>query len=306
MPSAPLIPFNKPALSTEQHIVLLRQRGLAIPDEKRAAHYLDFIGYYRLGIYCKFFQQPGSTEHRFKCGTEFENVLKLYIFDRELRLLFMDVLERIEVAFRATLSNTMCVNHGPHWYLEAANFQEKFQHKRFIASVRKECGTLENGRTHAFTEHYFKTYSAPELPPSWMVVEAMSLGSWSKVYSMLASKPRRAEIAERFEMHPDYFKRWMHALTLLRNICAHHLLLWNRRFRQRLPEIPLPTGGIIPSEETTKVYAFAVICHILNSKVAPGSDWPQRLHSLLQRYQPLVAYSEMGFPNDWITSRFWK
>src|SRR5688572_27548305 len=122
-------PFLKPALSIHQHIEKLKARGLLIENEAEAAHYLKHISYYRLGPYLRAFQLPNKRpDHVFKPGTRFQDALKLYIFDRELRLIFLDVLERIEVSIRTCISNHMSETHGPHWFLQPNHFAPGFKH----------------------------------------------------------------------------------------------------------------------------------------------------------------------------------
>lgn len=41
----------KKATTIEEQIVLLKQRGMQIPDEEKAREILLDIGYYRLGFY---------------------------------------------------------------------------------------------------------------------------------------------------------------------------------------------------------------------------------------------------------------
>jgi len=95
--------YTKPPLSIEQQIELLKSRGLEIPDHEQAAHYLYHLNYYRLSGYMLPFQE--GTEHHFQAGTTFEHVLNLYLFDRKLRLLLMDAIERIEVSVRTPWAN---------------------------------------------------------------------------------------------------------------------------------------------------------------------------------------------------------
>ena len=95
--------FTKPALSIPDLVQRWRDRGLQIADAAEGAHYLQFIGYYRLSAYAlplqdKLGSASGVIDKPFKAGTTFENILNLYRFDRELRLLFMDAIERIEGA----------------------------------------------------------------------------------------------------------------------------------------------------------------------------------------------------------------
>lgn len=94
--------FAKPPASIDQQIDLLVQRGMDVPDRQRAAHYLRHLNYYRLRGYWLPFESgiADNGDHRFQAGTMFEHVLERYVFDRELRLLVMDAIERIEVSVR--------------------------------------------------------------------------------------------------------------------------------------------------------------------------------------------------------------
>ncbi|WP_205570078.1 Abi family protein [Actinomyces lilanjuaniae] len=106
MQSAQHRTYAKPALSHDELITLYEERGLLVPDHDRAKRYLRRIGYYRLSP-CTLPFQTSHQSHHFKKGTTFDDVLTLCIFDRELRLLVMDALERLEVAVRSALSDTM-------------------------------------------------------------------------------------------------------------------------------------------------------------------------------------------------------
>ena len=69
--------FNKPPLTVPQHLQKWASRGLLIPSPDRAAHFLRFIGYYRLSAYALPFQQPALPDKPFQPGTSFENILRL-------------------------------------------------------------------------------------------------------------------------------------------------------------------------------------------------------------------------------------
>ena len=121
----------------------MEKRGLLIPDEQRALRYLDFISYYRLSAYSIPFQI--SASHQFRTNTSFDDILDLYIFDRELRLLIMDAIERIEVAVRAQICNVISlakikitIHSDAFWYLDGKHFLRKFPHFRFLANLEKQ------------------------------------------------------------------------------------------------------------------------------------------------------------------------
>jgi abortive infection bacteriophage resistance protein len=103
--------FEKPAITIAEQIALMRKRGLRIDNEAEAIHFLKFVGYYRISGYSLPLSKKSTDgTHDFKDGVTFTDILNLYRFDRELRLLVMDAIERVEVAFRSCLSNTMAVN----------------------------------------------------------------------------------------------------------------------------------------------------------------------------------------------------
>ncbi|MGB7201042.1 MAG: Abi family protein [Pyrinomonadaceae bacterium] len=105
--------YEKPALTFEKQIELLESRGLRVTDKSRAANYLSNISYYRLSAYMLPLKVSGSDD--FIDGTTFDEVLGLYLFDREFRLLIFDVIERIEVAFRTQMSYQLALDAGPLW-----------------------------------------------------------------------------------------------------------------------------------------------------------------------------------------------
>ncbi|HEY5853181.1 MAG TPA: Abi family protein [Aldersonia sp.] len=64
-------------------------------------------------------------------------MLDLYVFDRALRLLVMDALERVEVAVRAALTDHMStIYNDPHWYMNPEHFQH---HGAHMAHGRDRC-----------------------------------------------------------------------------------------------------------------------------------------------------------------------
>lgn len=124
--------YDKPALSIDGQVERLRERGMAFCNEQRVKHYLTHIGYYRLSAYWLPFEQQASAgqtrNHLFRPGTSFEAVLSLYIFDRKLRLLVMEALERIEVSVRTHWAHALAMNHGPHAHLQSQLFDSPWQH----------------------------------------------------------------------------------------------------------------------------------------------------------------------------------
>jgi abortive infection bacteriophage resistance protein len=300
--------YNKPPLTSAEHIVQWRNRGLAVPDPLRAEHYLSVISYYRLSAYSLPFQ-AGNPDHHFRPGVSFDHILDLYVFDRELRLLVLDAIERIEVAIRAQLSNYMSLQYGGHWYLDRGRFDRKYDHNALLDAIEQECRRSKE----TFVRHYRTKYTAPSLPPSWVVTEMLTYGQLSKVYDNLAAFKDQKAIARCFDTTAELLCSWMQSISYLRNVCAHHMRLWNRELGNA-PKVPKhQTNWImrpVMLADTTvdpnkRLYLALAVIESLLRVVNPESTWHWRLKKLMDRY-PAVSRAHMGMPNNWADDPFWR
>ena len=123
--------FSKQPLLFSDQLTLLESRGLLISHRDYAEHYLKHINYYRLAAYCLPFENNHET-HQYIDGSSFDQVLNLYIFDRELRLLVLDAIERIEVSIRTHFAYTLSHKYGSHAYLNPQLFKAKWPHAKNI------------------------------------------------------------------------------------------------------------------------------------------------------------------------------
>ena len=103
---ANLIPFTKRFESSENLVNLLESRGLQICDRNKAIQYLDNIGYYRLSAYMYPLLKMPKTAHLYKEGSTFKKVMMLYRFEKKLRLLMFNEIEKIEIAIRRAVMQT--------------------------------------------------------------------------------------------------------------------------------------------------------------------------------------------------------
>lgn len=301
--------FNKPPTSISDQCQQWIERGLIVADCGKVEHYLCTIGYYRLSAYSLPFQN-GDPDHCFMDGISFDDIRLLYIFDRELRLLILDAIERIEVAFRAQFNNHMAQSYGAHWYLDEKRFIAKYDHKALLAEIEQ----LERRSKEVFVKHYRTKYTDPRLPPSWMVTELLTLGQLSKVYASLASFSDQKAIAKGLNTSAELLRSWMQSISYVRNTCAHHSRLWNRELGTA-PMVPRkPTGSWIAMPITladpqvdpyTRLYLMLATLEYLLQAVNPTSTWHERLHDLMQR-NPQVSKAHMGMPDDWETDSFWR
>ena len=93
---------TKPPLTIKQQIQLLKSRKIVIGDELIVERILTTVGYYRLTAYLFPFRGKDASDD-YAPGTSIEKVWRYYRFDRSLRFLLIDAIERIEVAVKAMI-----------------------------------------------------------------------------------------------------------------------------------------------------------------------------------------------------------
>lgn len=285
--------FNKPPLSIEDQISLLQNRGLEITEIDKASYYLQNIGYYRLSAYYIPFRQPDTpaAEHKFSPGTSFQDILDLYIFDRQLRLILLDALERLEIALRAKLSQPLSISHGSHWYLESDLFYSKVQHAQIIAKIANDTGHHNGGKkVSEAVKHYYSKYSDPPLPPTWVIFEELSIGSVSRIFKSIKNEHKK-ELTDSFNVTADVLESWLHSLTVLRNKCAHHSRVWNNNF----PAVKIPKKGPkIGITNAQKLQGLvSVISHML-TVISGDTTWKDRVTDHIKTC-PVSYNNAMGF-----------
>ena len=264
--------YQKPHASLDEQVAKLRDRGLEIQDEDRAKHYLSIVGYYRLSSYCYHFEikQAGERSHRFCPGATFDDVVKLYVFDQKLRGLFMEALERIEIASRSLWSHELSKEGGAHAYMYSGNFSD---HADFFKSLAVLIDEIKHsGESTEEIKHYLTTYNDPFLPPVWVGVSSMSFGELFRWIKNTRSTAVKVAIARKLGFpNIQLFEGVIKPLTTIRNICAHHGRLWDRRLQTKLPfvnkKLKVPMVGVQKNsgmEADNKLYnCILIVAHIL-------------------------------------------
>ncbi|MFO8005980.1 Abi family protein [Thioalkalivibrio sp.] len=291
--------FTKPARTHQEQLELLQSRGLHIEDRDRALHYLRHLNYYRLTAYWLPLEADHET-HRFRQGASFDAVLNLYVFDREFRLLLLDAIERVEVSLRAGWAYHMAHQHGPHAYLDASLSVRGDWHARHLAKLEAEVSRSDE----TFVEHYRNTYLRPATPPIWAVCEVMSLGLLSRWITHLRPHDRQV-IAKPYGLNQQVLQAFVRHLTYVRNLCAHHSRVWNRRLTitMKLPRKPRALAEVINANEPRRLYNTLVILGYLLDIISPNHHWKQRLGDLIRTHD--IDATLMGFPADWKERDFW-
>lgn len=290
--------YNQPALTIGQQIQCLRDKGLVISNEEFVEHCLNHISYFRLKHYTYTFKDKVSGD--FIPLTTFEQVFDLYCFDQRLRLILFDVIENIEVAIKTLISNKMSVSFGTHWYSDSKYFSSRCDHSDFINRINEEFPQQDEGSMTAYKKVY------DELPPSWMVMEFLSMGRISILFEHLIAPNEKREICEHFNLPENILISWLRSLTLIRNRCAHHSRLVYRSIME--PRLPSRKKYIFLKqvEEIDRYSLYCGFCcmQYLVRKINPNSSFSYKIDELIQN-NPSIQFDKIGFTPNWKEESIW-
>ena len=297
--------MNKPAKTVQDQIALLQSRNMAFRQVSNASHFLSNISYNRLKGYW-WEMQDNRTQHHFVDGSYFEDVIDLYNFDRHLRLIVFNAIERIEISLRTKLIYHLSLGYGPVWYLDPSLFEN---HKIYSVFLSKLFLDVSNSSEEFIKKHYEN--HPLEHPESWKALEVLTLGALSKLYQNIQHQlPEKNIIAREFGLYNQkYLSSWLLSITVIRNIIAHHSRLWNRVVINKYdwpPSAPKPLLTYVP-DNTQRRKIFPILSAILymNNEISPGHALKTELIALFSTF-PDVKLSRMGFPINWKNEPIWK
>ena len=326
--------YPKPWKSYQEQLDQLIDRGMTVTDNARALDYLERIGYYRLSGYwfafrertelcCPLDPHSGKKPKKvrqdrlplddFRPGTTFQNAVDLYVFDKKLRLLVLDALERIEIALRVDISHGLGKHHK-FAYLQPELFHESFSSKLDgQTGLTKHHGwlikhaTLINRSKEDFIRHNKEKYGLPLAV--WVACEVWDFGTLSTLFDGMTEADQDAISSQYNISNGRIFASWLRSLNYLRNVCAHHSRLWNRNIvdQPKLPPVgQVPSLAAFHNDPQRQARPFMLLCmtqHLMKI-INPSSSWGARLKTLLENDFPDLTHLDlgldrMGVDDDW-------
>ena len=307
---------NKPAYSIADQMTLLKQRGMLFRDVAKAPFFLKNISYYRLKGYW-WDMQDDYTLHTLKPRTYFEDIVDRYNFDRHLRIILFDAIERIEIALRTKMIYQLSINYGSLWYLNTALFENttiklnddtvKTIHRNTLDELQKEF----NRSQEIFIKDHRYRYPNQDAD-AWKILEVASMGTLSKLYKNLKHQlPAKAIIAKEMglNLHSE-LSSWLEAITYVRNIIAHHSRLWSRNMvKKPTDQLNNPIGQwftkpLTPVQAKKPFLIISSMVYLCNS-VAPEHQIKGAILDLFNS-NPTIPIYKLGFLNNWNNEPLWK
>ena len=289
--------YNKPALTYEEQADQLLKRGLKA-DRSFLIEILKNVNYYRLsGYWYPFRNFPDDT---FLPNTELTTIWRRYTFDRQLRLLILDGIERIEISLRTSLTYEIAHEFGAFDYQSQSTLPNlnETEFQKLITNLHKEYGKSKE----PFSSHFQKKYGdSHDCLPIWMITEIITFGTLFTFYRGISKKSLK-RIAKLYNLNGPVLLSWVGTLNVIRNICAHHGRLWNRELGYKPI---LPDQDAWSQLSNNRIFSVLTIIKYSIDLIAKQSSWSSRLYELLQKYTD-VPSQQMGFPNNWQELTIWK
>lgn len=186
-------------------------------------------------------------------------------------------------------------------YLDASHATDLTFHTRHLAKLQEEISRSDE----IFIHHYRNTYRHPTSPPVWVLSEIMSLGVLSRWITHMVPADR-AVLARVYGLDQGVLKGFVRHLTYVRNLCAHHSRVWNRRLTVTMPLPRRKPAGLVSSfnpNQTRHVYNTLVMLAAMMDLGCPGHLWRTRLQRVIKEHR--VNVQLMGFPKDWQQRPVW-
>lgn len=318
--------YDKPHLTLEQQVALLTSRGMQVHDPAEGARWLGMVGYYRLSGYWYPFRRidegAQGRGNQFLDGTTLTQVVELYTFDRRLKLLVLEALERIEIAMRCKVGYTLGLR-GSYAHLNPDNLDGKFtetppatppdsdepaelsRYDEWLAKVTE----YQSRSKEDFVVHFRRRYD--DRLPVWVVTEILDFGGLSVLYEGLQHADRNT-IAQEFEVtdaqggNGKALANWMQVLNHVRNVAAHHSRLWNRNFPvqlapKHLRKVPDLAHLGAPDAQLNRLFGPLSIIAFLLERLGVDETWSTQVVELVHDSLPATGRypAEMGLPDGW-------
>ena len=293
--------YKKHPLTYAEQADLLISRGLSA-DRDTLIETLKNVNYYRLSGYLYPFR---NADDSFEEGTSLDIIWRRYRFDRQLRFLLLDAIERVEVALRTRCVYSFVHKYGAFGYLDNKYLPNLNQDQ--YDNFKQKLATEISRSKETFVIHFNQKYGDKhDMPPLWIACELFSLGLFLTFYRGI-ERSIQQQLARDLGIPDVVLFSWLLALNNLRNLCAHHGRIYNKNFKIKLPTNakkypiwfnPFPIAG-------KKLFTVLTVLKYLLSYVAPKTRWHVRLNNLIEEYND-ISQDIMGFPENWKESVFWK
>ena len=323
--------FSKPARNADHLLDQLKERGLVVSEEDEliSKQLIRSIGYYRLSGY---FGPLQIEKDVFKEDTTFNDIIRLYKFDTKLKALIFQLLEKFEIELRTSITDTLSLSINSDWYVHPNLFKDDTKKIEVLDCIIDEQNTPQKSylnvdkklydillneinssivkqRDSAFIKAFYEKHHDNCPVPSWMMMESISFGKLSRLFWLLKPSEEKRAIAKRLgALTPDHLSSWLHSFVILRNACAHHGRVWNRKIK----DVKIPTRPTKKFITNTNVVNLRMLYGVLSClmQIFEKTDKEEQIlfktnfFQLVEEYD--IDFGAIVFPEGWDNDDIWK
>ncbi|UQS84518.1 Abi family protein [Apilactobacillus apisilvae] len=190
---------EKPFKTIDEQIDILNKRGLSTNENSKIS--LKQFGYYSIVNGYKWLFLSRNTNgkivkpEQFIKNSTFDDIRKLYDFDKELRSILYKALLEYESNLRAKISYTFCEYHPEESaYLNSSNYNEKINVDSSIKKLKKVIKKYNNKSEDNAIKHYTNHYGQV---PLWVLVNFLTFGDINYFYNNIEEQVR-IDISKKF------------------------------------------------------------------------------------------------------------
>lgn len=305
--------FDKPFYTYEQQILLLKEeKKLQVDDIAHAVRLLKRYGYFSLiGGYKKPFKRKNKE---YKPHTTINDIHKLYMFDTDLRALFLRYILFIESHIKSLISYAFCAEFGASEsaFLSANNYNYSVKNQNGINRlISKLSDTLEDKDNHYPYIKHQKTQHGNV--PLWVLMKALTFGVVSSMYNYLPQNIKQ-NVSREFEyVNEGMLSQMLDFLSRVRNVCAHNERLFDYRYKKgsiddtnahKQLSIPCNNNGFYKKGKNDLLAVIIIFYYLLPEE--DFKSFADSFQGLINEYLnsqniivKLQLYRYMGLSNNW-------
>lgn len=293
--------YPKQILTIAQQVQSYIDAGMVITSRADVENALKSVGFYRLRGYS--FHLYDNATKKYVPGTKFEDIIKLYLFDRELSGLIFSMISKIEVSLRVRLVESLLIHGDPLVLQDSSIFKDKKLYWQNMSTVASEIARSND----VFIKHNFDNHDGEV--PVWAAVEVLSFGTLSKIiknlktgigssYSILAANYQyKTKKGNWVNPSQKMFASWIQGISVLRNMCAHNSRIYNRTIHTT-PEI-LDVDKTTPLPTHNGLYQTLLAMKYLRSSDEEWKVFVDEFDKLIQKNNSVICITAMNLSIDW-------
>jgi abortive infection bacteriophage resistance protein len=221
----------------------------------------------------------------------FDRIIRFYKWEEDLRFFLFKTISFIEISFRSAVVYEMLkITKDPFWYMEKPLFKDKL-YENNLREIEKSVKTASDKDILDFRRQFGKDAALP----CWILAEFVSFGKWSRLLGSLRKRMQIRMIANRLGILPENLVSWIRSLATLRNLCAHHSILWNRHIPNS------PNGKVIEEQGWNRDLLGSrlfVILAFLNKYSSEKTDFLFELNEVIKKCPESNCKAMLGISPD--------